>query len=356
MAEHPHQRLRAVRRRAVLPRAVLIAVAMVCGADAVTKLNGQGPDIPLSPYQLVDNPLMLPDGRQLGWVMGIDIDRNGTDVWIFDTCGGDLHACVTSKVDPVLKFDASGRLVKSFGGGMFVHPHGLYVDRWGNIWIVDGYGWPGAPETGKGHQVFKFSPDGKLLLTLGTAGVKGNTPTTFNTPSDVVVAPNGDIFVADGHGGDTNDRIVKFTKDGKFIKAWGTKGNGPGQFNETHSLAMDSRGRLFVGDRRNNNIQIFDQDGVFLDEWRQFGSPSEIFIDSNDVIYVADSGTTAQTNPGVKRGVYIGRAADGHVTAFVPDDTEPRRNQELVVADAGGSVWTGFTSGRMIRKYVEIEQ
>ena len=206
----------------------------------------------------------------------------------------------------------------------------------GNVWIVDGYGGPGAPEeAGKGHQVVKFSPDGELLLALGTADVKGDTPTTFHAPSDVVVASNGDIFVADGHGGETNHRIVKFTKDGKFVKSWGTKGNGPGQFNETHSLALDSKGRLLVGDRRNNRIQIFDQGGVFLDEWRQFGDPSEVFIDSNDVIHVADSGT--MTNPDAKRGVYIGRAADGQVTGFISDDTERRRNQKLVVVDHSGN-------------------
>ncbi|MBM3778510.1 MAG: hypothetical protein FJW23_09765 [Acidimicrobiia bacterium] len=293
----------------------------------------------------------MPAGRQMGWVMGLDVDRNGRDIWLFDTCGGGLQACMTSKtVDPVLRFDPSGKLLSSFGAGMFVHPHGLYVDPEGNIWIVDGYG-GNVPDTPQGHQVFKFSPEGKLLLTLGTAGVKGNGPNAFNTPSDVVVGRNGDIFVADGHGGDMNDRIVKFSKDGKFIKAWGTKGKGPGQFDNTHSLAIDSQGRLFVGDRTNLRIQIFDQEGKFLEEWKQFGAPSEIFIDRNDTIYVADSISNPKSNPGWKRGIRIGSARDGRVTAFVPEESEPNQNQELVVVDANGSLWGGFTSGAMVHKY-----
>ena len=146
----------------------------------------------------------------------------------------------------------------------------------------------GLGKDGKGHQVFKFSPDGKVLLTLGKAGVAGNGPDEFNAPSSVLVAPNGDIFVGDGHGRETNARIVKFSKDGKFIKTWGKKGSGPGEIDIPHALAMDSRGRLFVGDRQNNRIQIFDQDGNYIDQWLQFSRPSGVFIDKNDIIYVAN--------------------------------------------------------------------
>src|SRR5262249_48665430 len=151
-----------------------------------------------------------------------------------------------------------------FGSGMLAYPHGLYADKQGNIWVTDGDG-----KDGKGHQVFKLNADGKVLMTLGKAGVAGDGPDTFNRPTDVIVAPNGDIFVSDGHGGDSNARIVKFTKDGKFIKAWGKKGSGPGEFTLPHSLAFDSKGRLFVADRENSRIQIFDQDGKFITEWKQ---------------------------------------------------------------------------------------
>ncbi len=192
-------------------------------------------------------------------------------------------ACDGSNLAPILKFDASGKLVKSFGEGMFLFPHGIHVDPDGNVWLTDGLG-----KDGKGQQVFKFSPDGKVLMTLGKAGVAGNGPDEFNAPSAVLVAPNGDIFVADGHGRETNARIVKFSKDGKFIKTWGKKGSAPGEFDIPHALAMDSQGRLFVADRQNNRIQIFDQDGKFLDQWTQFSRPSGLYIDKNDVIYVAE--------------------------------------------------------------------
>src|SRR6266705_566600 len=190
-----------------------------------------------SPYQVVPNHFKLPAGRTMGSSAAIDIDRDGRSVWVFERCGGPSQglACAESKLDPVLKFDSSGRLVKSFGAGMFVSPHGIHVDRQGNVWLIDG-----AVKGGKGDQIFKFTPDGKLLMTLGKAGVAGNGPDTFGPPSDVLVAPNGNIFVADGHGGNTNARIVKFAPDGKFIKTWGHKGSAPGEIDIPHALAMDS--------------------------------------------------------------------------------------------------------------------
>ena len=247
-----------------------------------------------NPYHAVENWGKLPEGRAWGSTSGVDIDPDGTSVWVAERCGafappslmkpGTPFACDGSNLPPILKFDSSGKLVKAFGAGLLLFPHGLHVDREGNVWVTDGLG-----KDGKGHQVFKFSPDGRVLMTLGKAGVAGSGPDEFNAPSAVLVAPNGDIFVADGHGGNTNARIVKFTKDGKFIKFWGKKGSGPGELDIPHALAMDSRGRLFVGDRQNNRIQIFDQDGNYIDQWFQFSRPSGVFIDKNDMIYVADS-------------------------------------------------------------------
>jgi len=200
--------------------------------------------------------------------------------------------------------------------------------------------------------VFKFSPDGKVLMTLGKAGVAGDGPDTFNAPSAILVAPNGDIFIGDGHGGNTNARMLKFSKDGRFIKTWGKKGTAPGDFETPHTLAMDSRGRLFVGDRGNNRIQIFDQDGKFLEEWKQFGRPRGIFIDRNDILYLTDHQSDAKTNPGFKKGMTIGSARDGKVTASIPDPDQMNGSQEGIAADAKGVIYGSLTGGMALKRYV----
>ena len=246
-------------------------------------------------FRLDDGWAKLPEGRKWGAAVGVDIDRDGKSVWVFDRCAT-ADDCSASSLAPIQKFDSTGKLVKSFGAGMFNYPHGLYIDRDDNVWVSDGR----AKNNGKGHTVMKFSQDGKLLMTLGKPGVAGDGPDTFNAPSDILVAPDGSIFVADGHGGNTNARIVKFTKDGKYIKEWGKKGSGPGEFDAPHGLAMDSAGRLFVADRSNSRIQMFDQDGKFLADWRQFGRPSGVFIDKNDTLYVANSHLDRQDQSGLR--------------------------------------------------------
>jgi sugar lactone lactonase YvrE len=320
---------------------VAAALALATGAhiDAETLPN---------PYSVVIDFFKLP-GRTMGSAAAIDIDRDGKSIWVFERCGGASQAlaCADSNVAPLLEFDASGRLVKSLGAGMFVSPHGIHVDRQGNVWVSDGSG-----RGSKGHQVFKFSPEGKVLLTLGKAGVTGDGPDVFNQPSDIFVAPNGDVFVADGHGGNSNARIVKFTKEGTFIKQWGKKGSRPGEFDTPHNLAMDSTGRLFVADRGNSRIQIFDQDGRFLAEWKQFGRPSGIFIDRNDVLYAADTQSDDKTNPGLARGIRIGSAKDGKVSALIPDP-DPDGTGEGVAADAAGHIFGSLTAKQSLKKYVK---
>jgi DNA-binding beta-propeller fold protein YncE len=197
----------------------------------------------------------------------------------------------------------------------------------------------------------KFSPKGKLLMTVGKPGVPGDGPDTFNGPSDVLVAPNGNIFVADGHGGNTNARIVKLTKEGKFIKAWGKKGSGPGEFDTPHGLAMDAAGRLFVADRGNSRVQVFDQEGKFLEQWRQFGRPSGIFIDKKDMIYVSDSTSTEQINPGFKQGIRIGKVKEAKVAEFIP--WLEGNTLEAVAADDAGNVYGGFTNTMNFRRFVK---
>jgi sugar lactone lactonase YvrE len=218
---------------------------------------------------------------------------------------------------PVVEFDLSGKVLRTWGTGLILAPHGLYIDREGFVWITDAP-YRGEAETvsgkGRGQQVYKFSPEGKLVMTLGTAGVAGDGPNTFNQPSHVVVAPNGDVFVTDGHVGKlgSNARVVKFSRDGRFIKSWGKMGTRPGEFSDPHAIGMDSQGRVFVADRGNSRIQIFDQDGVFLDEWRQFGGPSGMYIAPDDTLYAANAGDRSPI-----RGVVIGSAKTGSMMRLI---------------------------------------
>ena len=305
-----------------------------------------------NPYRTADRWYQLPEGRTMGSTSAVAVAADG-HIWVVERCGA--NSCAGSDLPPVLEFAPTGKLLRSWGAGMFVFPHGFTIDTHGNLWITDGQGQPG-----KGHQVFKFSPDGKVLMTLGKAGEAGDGPDTFNQPNAVAIAPNGDIFVSDGHNaGRGNARVVKFTKDGKFIKQWGGHGSGPGQFEVPHTLAFDSQGRLFVGDRANNRIQIFDQDGKFLAEWKQFSRPSGIYIDKNDVMYVTDSESTDKEgyghNPGWKRGIRIGSARDGSVTAFIPDPspgTAVTSDSEGVWADAQGNVYGAEVGPKDVKKYV----
>lgn len=326
---------------------LIFAVAVLAAIPIV----GTGVRAQSNPYRTVEEGwAKAPADRPWGGMSAISMDPGG-NIWILERCGA--NSCADSNLAPVLKFDRSGQLLKSFGAGLFVLPHGMYVDRAGNVWVTDAQG-----RDGKGHTVVKFSPEGKVLLTLGKTGVAGNGPDTLDRPAAVVTATNGDIFVADGHGGAAASRVVKFSKDGKFIKAWGKKGSGPGEFNGLHAIAIDSKGRLFVGDRTNNRYQIFDQEGTFLEEWKQFGRPGGLYIDKDDTLYASDPESNVTMNPGVKRGVWIGSARDGTVSGFIPgpepkaDDT-PSEGVEQVVTDAEGNLYAVEVSGKTARKLIK---
>ena len=339
--------------RAKTLAAVIVATAVLSIGPAHAQAPSRAPTADVNaapnPYRAIDDWAKLPAGRVFGQAIGIDIDRDGKSVWVFDRCGG--KSCTGSPLAPIQKFDSTGNLVTSFGAGMFNFPHGLFVDRDGNIWVTDG-----KSEGGKGHTAFKFNPDGKVLMTLGTPGVAGTDEHHFNAPSDVVVASNGDIFVADGHGGDTNARIVKFSKDGTFIAAWGRKGTAPGEFQTPHGLAMDSADRLYVADRENDRVQIFTPDGKFVAEWKQFGRPSGIFIDKHDMLYVADSQSGEKFNMSFRQGIRIGSVADGKVVAFIPASAAVPHMPEGVAADAEGNVLAGFTEAQTVKKYVKSDR
>ena len=305
------------------------------------------------PWRVEDGWAKLPEGRDWGSTSAVYTGPNNT-IWVAERCG--QNSCVDrDDVDPILQFDAAGNLIKSFGAGLINWPHGIHVDREGNVWITDARG-----DAGRGHQVIKFDSDGNVLMRLGKAGVAGDGPDEFNQPSDVLVAPNGDIFVVDGHGDDGNNRVVKFSGDGTFIKTWGTTGAEAGEFRDPHALAMDSKGRLFVGDRGNSRIQIFDQDGNWIATWTQFGRPSGLFIDRHDILYSADSESHASWsgNWGWKRGIRIGSVLDGWVTAFIPDPDQPdpyaagTTAAEGIAVDAAGNIYGAEVGPRQLRKYV----
>ena len=303
-----------------------------------------------NPYQEVSGFTQSVNSRELGSVSWVYSDPKD-NLWIVDRCG--QSSCVgEDDKAPIHLVNAEGQWIKSFGQGLFVFPHGITMDPDGNIWVTDAGG-----EGPKGHQVFKFSPEGEVLLSLGHAGVAGDGPDHFNAPTDVVFAPNGDFFISDGHTPDSNNRVMKFSKDGRFIKSWGTTGSGPGEFLVPHALAMDSQGRIFVADRDNNRIQIFDQEGTFLAEWKQFGRPSGIFVSADDTLYVSDNQSNNERNPGWHRGIRIGSARDGTVKAFIPDpDFDPENSGTTgshgVTANALGEVFGADVYGRMVRKYV----
>ena len=329
--------------------ALVVAVAMTAVAPAGSMSQMTAPN----PYAPVEGMWgELRGGRTWGSTSAVHPSPDGRTIWVAERCGE--NSCAgKDDVDPVLRFDLDGNLLTSFGAGLIVMPHGIEVDAEGNVWVTDT-----GTEDGKGHQVHKFSPSGDVLMTLGTPGGVGDGPDSFNGPSDVLVAPNGDVFVAVGHLGRGEDnRVVKFSRDGQFLAQFGRTGTGNDEFHDPHALAMDSQGRLFVGDRYNNRVQIFDQDLSHLATWTQFGRPSGLYIDDDDVLYAADSESNKGRNPGWRRGVYIGSARDGWVTAFIPDpepdpDNSGTSGGEGVAVDAMGNVYTAEVGPRMLRKHV----
>jgi len=308
-----------------------------------------------NPYRTVSGWFKLPEGRTFGSTGGVAIDKRG-HIWVAERCGSKgfiAGACADSKLDPIFEFDPSGKLLHNFGGGLMVMPHGISIDADGNVWVTDIQG-----KEGKGHQVFKFSPQGKILMTIGTAGVAGSGPNNLNQPTAVAFAPNGDMFIAQGHGGDGGNQIAKFSKDGKYIKTWGKKGIAPGEFDLPHCLAFDSKGRLLVGDRNNNRIQVFDQEGNFIEQFTQFSRPSGIAIGKDDVIYVADSESEAvsRNHWGWKRGIRVGSLRDGKITAFIPDPVDSAKTTsaaEGVAVDSKGVIYGAEVVPNDLKRYVK---
>ena len=332
-----------------------------------------------NPYRTAAPWGKIPEGRTWGALNAVAIDNDGESIWVATRCGENPDAppgappfgydsCAGSTLAPVLKLDSSGTVLKSFGANLFIFPHKIYVDSQGNIWIADARSAnerelkKNPQEQGKGHTVVKFSPEGKVLLTIGTPGVAGNPPVALTEPTSIVATPNGDIFITEGHSGqassagsDTVARISRFTKEGKFVKSFGRLGSGPVEFRTPHDITMDAQGRLFVADRGNMRIQILDQDGRYIEEWKQFSRPSGIAI-RDDLLYVTDSesnGFPDASHPGWKRGIRVGRMGNGEVLYFIPDtlDLKPTSAAEGLAVDRNGNIYGGEVGARRLAKH-----
>ncbi len=330
---------------------VALMFAFICAGIGATAVQMEAQNEAPNPYRTVPGVWAeLPDGRSWGSTSLVEVSPDGETIWAVDRCGE--NNCVGhDDLDVVFQFDKQGNILTQFGAGLFEWPHGIDVDADGNVWVVDARG---NEERQRGHQVIKFSPEGEVLLRLGTAGVAGRTRTTLDQPNDVLVAPNGDIFVGDGHPGNGNNRIVKYTSDGRYLMEWGETGSNPGQFRTPHALAMDDDGRLYVGDRSNRRIQVFEQDGTFVRDFYNMGRASGITIHNNK-LYVADSESRYTTNPGFRRGIRVMDLDTGFVIAFIPDpDPTPGGTSaaEGVAVDNEGNVYGAEVGPRMLRKYV----
>ena len=211
-----------------------------------------------------EEPDTMPDGFKFGRVSAVTVDQKG-EVYVFHR---------GKKAPPVVVFDAAGKYLRSWGTGVFGNPHGIRADRNGDIWTVDN----------GDHQVIKFDRNGKELKRIGIKGQNGNDSKTFFRPTDIAFSPDGKyIYVSDGYG---NSRVVQFTFDGKFVRTWGTPGTGINQFNTVHTIAVDSKGTIYVSDRENNRIQIFTADGKFIKQWTHLGATQNLFITAKDEMWI----------------------------------------------------------------------
>lgn len=352
-------------------RATLV-VALLASTSARSQIaNADVPPVNTgaNPYRVIQNWAKLDkENRPWGGSNGVAIDRDGKSVWATDRCSaGIAPGCLGSKANPVHLFDETGKEVRSFGAGMFVWPHGVHVDKDGNVWISDARA-PTAQEkerfpdeAKKGSVVVKFSPDGKVLMTLGTPGVRGNPPDALTDPNDVVTDPDtGDVYVGESHSNveDPNlvGRISVFDKNGKFLRVIGKAGRGPGEFRTPHALKFDSQGRLIVADRHNHRIQILTKDGRYIGEYTQFSRVSGIHIDKDDMIYAADSESAPDRHPGWLKGIRIGSARDGKVTGFIPPhptNSPEGAMGEGIAVDAAGNIFTAEATVRGVFKYVK---
>jgi hypothetical protein len=376
---------------------IFVAAAVVAALAAPAHGQGRGeppaakPSTLPNPYRLVPDWPTLPatmkgpGGRKWGEVIRVHVAPNG-NIWVFNRCFNDQpngDATCLNRGDanpPILEFSPAGRLLRSFGVGLFAHPHGFTVDKDGNIWTTDVnddetiFGMPAKNAQGVpiGQTVLKISPAGKVLMTIGTPGVGGNGPNNFDRPTGVAIAANGDIFVSDGHSGNRSKsaRVVKYSSDGKFIKSWGRIGPEPGNFSDPHDLFVGgSKGYVYVADRLNARIQVFDQEGTFVAAWRQFGQPSSVYVDKQDNIYVGATYPTGSRGESLfgpmagpnNRAIVVGNALTGELKYLIPDPTDLSKMTDTGTSASGigvddqGSIYAADVGPNNLRKYIKVQ-
>jgi DNA-binding beta-propeller fold protein YncE len=355
------------------------AALLLCGITRAQETKYPKPSELPNPYRLVEGWPTLPktmNGGQWGEVIRVHVDGKG-NIWVFHRCFNVVPAGSATCIGrgpanpPILEFNPSGKLLTSFGSGLFAYNHGFTIDPEGNLWVTDvndqetilGMSTRSAQGALIGQQVMKLSPQGKILLTLGKPGIAGTGAEGFDRPTGVAIAPNGDIFISDGHAPNKSNagRVVKFSKDGRFIKEWGRKGSAPGEFDEPHDIFVGgSRGWVYVADRVNNRVQVFDQNGTFITAWKQFGQPSSVFVGKDDTIYIGSSFPDPTAKKGELRGIVIGNAIDGSLKAFIPDPADLDKivrgtSASGIAADSMGSIYAADVGAHNLRKYVKIK-
>jgi DNA-binding beta-propeller fold protein YncE len=362
------------RRTAIITIGLVFACA---GAQAQT--NYPSPRELPNPYRLVEGWPAIPqsmNGGHWGEVIRVHVAPNG-NIWVFQRCFNVVppgHATCINRGPanpPILEFNPAGTLIRSFGAGLYAYPHGFTVDGQGNLWTTDvndeatvlGMSAKNAAGVQMGQEVLKLSPEGRVLMTLGKEGVSGNGQDRFDRPTGVAIGANGDIFVSDGHAPNAhnNARVLKFSREGKFIKSWGAKGAAPGEFDEPHDIFIGgTQNRVYVADRKNARIQVFDQNGKFIAAWKQFGEPSSVFVGKDDTIYVGAAFPDASVKKGQLRGIVVGNAKDGSLKAFIPDPADPDKldvgtTASGIAADAEGSIYAADVAAHNLRKYVRVK-
>ena len=367
-----------IRRTGLALLTSAVVAATLGAASAAQQAAYPKPTELPNPYRLVEGWPALPqtmNGGHWGEVIRVHVAHDG-NIWVFHRCFNTVPpgsaVCINRGAanPPILEFDPAGKLLKSFGAGLFAYPHGFTIDPAGNLWVTDvndaatvlGMSAKNADGVVMGQEVMKLSPDGKILMMLGKEGVAGNGPDTFDRPTGVAIAPNGDIFVTDGHNPNAHKsaRVVKFSKDGRFIKTWGHEGSAPGEFHDPHDIFIGgSRNRVYIADRLNKRIQIFDQDGKFIAAWTQFGTPSSLFVGKDDTIYVGAAFADPAAKKGELRGIVVGDAINGSLKAFIPDPAdldklERGSSASGIAADDAGNIYAADVAAHNLRKYAKV--